>query len=196
VLVVGDTPIARALHRIGAEMGLELVAVNDDGPDPAASDLAIVVAAHGRDELHALRRGLEVQLPYVGLVASPKRGAGVLADLRADGVDAGSLDRIDVPAGLPIGAQTPAEIAVSILAKVVAVRRGVDDPAAAATVQRARPAPVSDEPIVAIDPICGMTVAAVPSTPSLRHDGETIYFCCERCRSAFAAEHEHAVVAD
>ncbi len=50
----------------------------------------------------------------------------------------------------------------------------------------AAPAPL------AIDPICGMTVAAVASTPSLVHEGETIYFCCEGCKSKFEAQHEHA----
>ena len=99
------------------------MAVDGDGPDPGRGDLALVVAAHGRDELHALRRGLEAGLPYVGLVASPKRGDGVIDELRGDGVPEELLERIDVPAGLDIGARTPAEIALSILARIVAVRR-------------------------------------------------------------------------
>ena len=41
-----------------------------------------------------------------------------------------------------------------------------------------------------------MTVAAVASTPSVQHGGETVYFCCEGCRDAFAAQHEHAVGSD
>jgi xanthine dehydrogenase accessory factor len=47
-------------------------------------------------------------------------------------------------------------------------------------------------PSTAVDPICGMTVAAVPSTPSLAHDGETVYFCCEGCKTTFQAQNEHA----
>jgi xanthine dehydrogenase accessory factor len=85
------------------------------------------------------------------------------------------LERIDVPAGLDIGARTPPEIALAILAKVVAVRRG--EPAVATT---------------AIDPICGMTVAAVASTPSVQHEGETVYFCSEGCKAKFEAAHQHA----
>ena len=117
VLVVGDTPIAGALLRLGAELGLTAVSVDGNALDPREGDLALVVAAHGRDELHALRRALEAGLPYVGLVASGKRGDGVLGELRGDGVPAELLDRIDVPAGLDIGARTPAEIALSILAQ-------------------------------------------------------------------------------
>ena len=62
-------------------------------------------------------------MPYIGLVASHKRGAGVIAELRADRVPDDHLELIDVPAGIDIGARTPAEIALSILANIVAARR-------------------------------------------------------------------------
>ena len=52
---------------------------------PSADDLALVVAAHGRDELAILRAALAAGVPYVGLVASRKRGAAVLDALREDG---------------------------------------------------------------------------------------------------------------
>jgi xanthine dehydrogenase accessory factor len=189
VLVVGDTPIAGAVLRLGAEVGLNAVAVDGDALDPRPGDLALVVASHGRDELHALRRGLDAGLPYVGLVASSKRGDGVIGELRGDGVSQELLGRIDVPAGLDIGARTPAEIALSILAKVVAVRRG--EPAAAPAREATTVAPTASA-TTAVDPICGMTVAAVAGTPSVQHDGETIYFCCEGCKAKFELQHQHA----
>ena len=193
VLVVGDTPIASAVVRIGAELELEAVAVDGTDLEPRAGDLALVVAAHGRDELHILRRGLEADLPYVGLVASPKRGTGVLAELRGDGVADELLARIDVPAGLDIGARTPAEIALSILARIVAVRRA--EPAGSRRSVVVESAGPSAAPL-AVDPICGMTVAAVASTPSLEYDGETVYFCCDGCKSRFASQHGLAGVGD
>jgi len=179
LLILGDTPIAGALLRLAAEVGLDAVPIDADASDVRPGDLALVVAAHGRDELRALRHGLERGLAYVGLVASKKRGDGVVAELRGDGVAPESLDRIDVPAGIAINALTPEEIAVSILAKVIAARR-------AEPRSRAAGAPT------AIDPICGMTVAAVPSTLSLQRDGETVYFCSEGCKAKFEAAHEHA----
>jgi xanthine dehydrogenase accessory factor len=184
VLVVGDTPIAAAVLSLGAGLGLELVPAS--GVEPGAGDLGLVVAAHGRDELHTLRRGLEAGVPYIGLVASPKRGAGVIDELRADGVSEEHLALIDVPAGIDIGARTPAEIAVSILATIVSVRRG----------DRVAPAPGPAQtvsPELAVDPICGMTVAIVAGTPSVEVEGETFYFCCEGCASKFEAQHEHAL---
>jgi xanthine dehydrogenase accessory factor len=191
VLVVGDTPIAAAILSLGAELGLDLVTVEGGAPEPSPGDLALVVAAHGRDELHTLRRGLETGVPYVGLVASRKRGAGVLADLRADGVSDAQLELIDVPAGIDIGARTPAEIAMSILVEIVAVRRG-KRAAPPERVQVAAPAS-STSPPIAVDPICGMTVAIVAGTPSVEVGGETFYFCCEGCASKFQAQHEHAL---
>lgn len=178
ILVEGDTPIARALHRMGPELGLEVVAVGEEF-EVRSDDLALVVAGHGREELGALRRGLDAALPYIALVASRRRGQGVIGELRGDGVPDPMLERIDTPAGLDIGARTPAEVALSILARIVAVRRGKSAPAT-----------------TAVDPICGMTVAAVAGTASVERDGHTFYFCCEGCRTKFQAEHERAAFAD
>jgi xanthine dehydrogenase accessory factor len=197
VLVVGDSPIAAAVLSLGGELGLALVPVEGGAPEPAAGDLALVVATHGRDELHTLRRALDSGVPYVGLVASLKRGASVLDELRADGVPEEQLALIDVPAGLDIGGRTPAEIALSILVAIVAVRRGKQTGASTeAPVFSARTEASSEAPPIAIDPICGMTVAAVAGTPSVEYEGETVYFCCEGCRTKFQAQHEHAFAAE
>jgi len=174
VLVEGDTPIVHALLRIGPELGLDMLGVLGGEFEPQPGDLALVVAGHGREELPALRKGLEAELPYVGLVASPRRGVGVLGELKSDGVQQVLLDRIDTPAGLDIAARTPEEIALSILAKIVEVRR----------------APRGT--VTAVDPICGMTVTVVPGTPSLEHEGETVYFCREGCKAAFELQHAGA----
>jgi xanthine dehydrogenase accessory factor len=171
--VAGDSLIAVAVRSLGSELGL-----NVDSDPPAAGDLALVVAAHGRDELSALRSALELEVPYVGLVASPKRGTGVLEELRAEGVREDLLSRVDTPAGLDIGARTPAEIALSILVRVVEARRSGEF--AESRAADARPAPAT-----ALDPICGMTVVVGPDTVSSRHDGDTFYFCCDGCRAKF-----------
>ena len=192
LMVVGDTPIAGAVRELGAELGLDVVTPRDGMPEPAVGDLALVVATHGRDELHTLRQGLAAGVPYVGLVASRPRAVGVIAELRGDGVSEEFLARIDAPAGIDIGAHTPAEVAVSILAAVVGVRRGKR---AAASVPASSPASART-PVVSVDPICGMTVAAVPGTPSVEHGGETIYFCCEGCKTKYEAQHARASSAD
>jgi xanthine dehydrogenase accessory factor len=175
LLVEGDTPIARALRALGAQMDLSVAAIAGDDFELRADDLAVVAAGHGRDELGALRRALEADVPYVGLVASRRRGDGGKAELRGDGVADELLERIDTPAGMDLGARTPAEIAVSILARIVEVRR------------RRAPAVA----VTAVDPVCGMTIAVTATTPSLVHEGQTVHFCCEGCRVAFARQHAH-----
>lgn len=178
MIVAGDTPIAAALLRLSPELGLEAVPGRGDdsgSPVPSSEDLALVIAAHGRDERAIMRAALEAGVPYVGLVASRKRGAAVLEDLRADGVPEHLLARIDTPAGLDIGARTPAEIALSILASIIELRRK------SSTTPRSWAA----APPTAVDPVCGMTVVVGPDAPSVEQAGQTHYFCGEHCRRAF-----------
>ena len=183
MIVAGDTPIAAALLRLGRELGLEPVDSrgSDSGtPVPTSEDLALVVAAHGRDERAILRAALEAGVPYVGLVASRKRGAGVLDALREDGVSEELLGLIDTPAGLDIGARSPAEIALSILASIVEARRRTS------MVPRSWAAA---PPTTAVDPICGMTVLVGPDAVVVERGGETHYFCGEGCKRAFERQH-------
>jgi YHS domain-containing protein len=112
------------------------------------------------------------------------------------GVSEEQLELIDVQAGIDIGGRTPAEIALSIVAQIVAVRRGKRIAASGDAYASSTVAPSADAPSLAIDPICGMTVAAVPGTPSVQVDGETIYFCCEGCAATFQAQREHALAAE
>ena len=177
VHVVGSTPIAGALERLAPELGLKIVKVQGAVLETAPGDLALVVAAHGRDELETVRQGLEARLPYVGLVASPKRAAGLIEELRADGVPDELLAEVEAPAGIPIGAHTPEEIALSLLARLVTVRRGGSYTPAATAAKLA--------PEIAVDPICGMTVAVVADTPRSERDGETFYFCRPGCKAEF-----------
>ena len=183
VQVVGDTPIARALAAVGTAAGYETSLV--PGPGPVARDaLAVVVASHGHGEPQMLAAAVEAGVPYVALVASPKRGAAVLAEL---GLPAG---RVKTPAGLDLGAHTPGDIAVSILAEIVAARVKEGPLPNAQALGRGpsftRVGPEAAE--VAVDPVCGMEVAVTPAALSLAHAGRTWYFCADGCRRAFAAD--------
>jgi xanthine dehydrogenase accessory factor len=183
IVAIGDSPIVEALKELGPPLGLTVVGgTGPDAPTPAGDDLALVVASHGRDEPGALRAGLEAGVPYVGLVGSVRRGAAVLDEVRELGVAEDLVARIDTPAGVKIGAQTQAEIALSILARIVEVRRSGEF----AGTGSASTAPAADAPRTATDPVCGMTVVVLADTPSLEDDGETIYFCCEGCRDTYA----------
>ena len=161
VLVVGRHA-DRGARSCGSarELGLDVVArgaapTSSRGRRPRAGRRG----ARPRRAAHAARAASRRACRTSGLVASPKRGTGVLAELRGDGVPDEQLARIDVPAGLDIGARTPAEIALSILAQIVAVRRAARGRDDAARRPRSRAARAAAP--LAVDPICGMTVAAV-----------------------------------
>jgi xanthine dehydrogenase accessory factor len=131
VLVLGTTPIARAVVDVGGAVGYEVVPFDSTALEGAA---AVVLASHGGPgEDDALRAALAAGVPYIGLVASRVRGEGVVAGLGLGGAEAA---RIHTPAGLDIGAGTPEEVALAILAEVVATRPRVPGQSRAARGKR------------------------------------------------------------
>ncbi|MEO8906751.1 MAG: XdhC family protein [Microbacteriaceae bacterium] len=187
VLIVGTTPIAQALAALGATLNLAVEFADGASALPQPGDAALIAASHGQDEEPALTAALRQGIPYVALVASRTRGAAVLASLD---VDDEQRSRVHSPAGLDIGAHTPAEIALSILAELVAERA-----AARITALPAASASSTTATATAIDPVCGMTVAAVPASLHVEHDGALVYFCSPGCRTTFLADPERYAVA-
>lgn len=92
-------------------------------PITRASYVVIVTRGHRSDET-CLRGVLHSPARYIGMIGSRRRVAGVMARLLEDGEPAHLVRRVYSPIGLDIGAQTPEEIAVSILAEIINVRRG------------------------------------------------------------------------
>ncbi|MFJ2264127.1 XdhC family protein [Streptomyces sp. NPDC087844] len=188
VLVFGESPVARALLDFAPALGYGITPVSGaDEPDtPGVESLAgtraVVIASHGRDEERALLSAVRAGVPYVGLVASPRRGAAVLAGL-AHELDEEQRARVRTPAGLWIGARTPGEIALSILAEVVqAVRSPVAEVVEAEAARSGAPVTVT-----ATDPVCGMEVAGSAATTPYSDAGGAgrRWFCCPSCREAY-----------
>lgn len=92
--------------------------------DLGANTPVVLVAHDYKIDVPVLKKALESNTPYIGLLGSRKRGAAILQVLREDGVAEEELSRVRVPVGLDIGGETSAEIALSIVAEVVAVMRG------------------------------------------------------------------------
>ena len=228
LVVVGDSAIAKALVGLAGTVAYDVTVVTDSDTDPEPDDFpsadevlsvsdteamaaalddaaAVVLASVGTYDDAGLAAALDTDVPYVGLVASDVRRAE-LADDVADrlGIEPDTVvDAVSTPAGLDIGAQTPEEIAVSILAELVAVRRGVVEPEAAtvdldgateAEREHDHGAPHDqngdeDDRETAVDPVCGMDVTVAEAT-SVTLDGETYHFCCEGCADAFESDPE------
>jgi xanthine dehydrogenase accessory factor len=131
VVVHGNTPIARALMSVAVALGYHAEAYDGAALEGAAG---VVTATHGGpDEEAVLRAALAAGVPYIGLVAKRSRGEAVVAGLGLDGAAAG---RVHTPAGLDIGARTPEEIALAILAEMVATRPRVPGQSRAARGKR------------------------------------------------------------
>jgi xanthine dehydrogenase accessory factor len=219
--VVGTTPIAQALTALGAAMG-HRVSVVDPVAEPTAfpdaervvaqagfaglegdREPSIVVATQGSWDEEALVAALALNARYVGLVASPTRAAAVRAWLREEGVPEERIAALRAPAGLDLGAVTPEEIAISILAELVQVRRGrapyVAAPgpatlAGAEALGAGAPGPAAAagaDPageIVLLDPVCGMTVDRDSARHLAEHGGVVYAFCSVGCRSRFVRD--------
>ncbi len=161
--VIGDSPVAMALVGLAPRIGLQVTAVahgaeaarfadadqviSTDDAAAVAAQVApgsfVVVATQGRRDVQGLRAALALQARQVSFVASARKAQVLRESLIEAGQDAAAVRAIVAPAGQSIGAQTPEEIALSVLAAVVAARRGAAQ-TAPATVKPALPLPLPD----------------------------------------------------
>jgi xanthine dehydrogenase accessory factor len=222
--IAGTSPIAGSLAELGLAMGFDVtvldpVAEGGHLPDAirviAGDDFAalpkpavgpyVVVASLGTWDEEAVLSALRLEPAYIGLVASPTRAETVRAWLLGEGMAPERVAALRAPAGLDLGAEGPAEVAVSILAELVQVRRGrasfVASPGPATLATDASRtsadrtvlvAPAVDD-IVLVDPVCGMTVDRAAARHLAEHAGIVYAFCSIGCRSSFVRE-PHAYV--
>jgi xanthine dehydrogenase accessory factor len=209
LVIAGATPIASALAKIARALDYRVVRVVEDReradleseastfgytvvPLDTVDDLlkretdgrddrAVVVASQGHYDEEAVAAALESGAPYVALVASRARGETVKSLLKEQNVP--DVDALRNPAGLDLGAQTPPEVALSILAEIVQARHGQSS-AATATGGATAPA-VAKAAATAIDPVCDMEVDIATARYKADFEGVTYYFCCASCKSRF-----------
>jgi xanthine dehydrogenase accessory factor len=180
LLIFGESPCARALVRLGEVMGYGIVALPEPSALPASriDDAYAVVATMGENDEDCIAAALAARCGYVAVVASRTRFAEIRESLLRRGIAAAVIDQVHNPAGLDLGARVPEEVALSILAEIVQVRRAAE---------RARPAPVETE-ATEIDPVCGMTVVIATARHKTTHAGHEYFFCNPRCREKFLAD--------
>jgi xanthine dehydrogenase accessory factor len=192
LFIVGETPIVETLADLARVMGYR-VSQFERAADfalrlgDAEAPVFVVVASMGVDDEEALAAALRQGIPYVALVASPKRAAVVCETLAAMGVSPDDLVRLKAPAGLDIGARMQEEIALSIIAEITQIRSAMTARTAEAT---AAPEPnqIAALELEAVDPVCGMTVIIAGARHQTAYDGKTWYFCCGGCKARFEAD--------
>ena len=208
LVVVGSSPVTRTLAELARLVGYRVTAVLDPPSEqvPAAdstltvTELAgasfrpqdsVVVGTMNRYDETALLAALATGAGYVGLVASRRRSASTLASLE-DKIDPAELARVRTPAGFDLGPASQPEIALAVLAEVVAERNkraGHGAGEGEHCEPEAGVEPAASRPVPATDPVCGMTVAVTATSISATAaDGTTVWFCGPGCRDAFLAE--------
>lgn len=179
--IVGSSPMTETLAALASTLGWR-VSRNEEAVFTDLSEASmIVVATQGDYDEPVLEAALTTPARYVGLVASAKRAAGVVEWLRSRGTSDDALARLRSPAGLDLGPVTHDEIAVAVLAELVALR---------ATGGFKEVVAVS-QPETAIDPVCEMTVDIATARFVTEHEGTTYYFCAAGCQRAFEANPEN-----
>lgn len=195
LLLLGDSPIIAALQQLAPVLDFNVTSLDDTNVSTATIDerTFIVIATHGQYDEHILEQVLSSSAAYIGLVSSQRRAAACRDYLRASGMSEQHIARLKAPAGLDIGASNPAEIAASILAELVHIRRqttsqvGEQDQASSHLIE-----PV--EEITALDPVCGMSVEMAAARHTSVYRGQTYYFCCPACKREFEREPERFLV--
>jgi xanthine dehydrogenase accessory factor len=204
LIVAGESPVADTLIKLGHTMGYRTVSVRPRGADTsppvvdesldkldlvdvmAGRQSAVIVATMGVYDEDVIRAAIEAGASYIALVASRRRFETISEILIDSGINADQLNVVKAPAGLDIHASTPEEIAVSILAEVIAQKQAIPRLAE-------QEATVSIE--IAIDPVCGMEVEVRGARQFAEHNGVTYYFCCPGCKARFQKMPENFVAA-
>jgi xanthine dehydrogenase accessory factor len=158
--------------------GADRVFTSVQAPELAGASF-VVVGTMGDFDEDAVIRALALEPKYLGVIASRRRYALLRDALLARGITADALAPIVNPAGLDLGAREPGEVAVSVLAEIVARRNAIE---------AERDAPRVNPPAeVAIDPVCKMSVPIATARHVAEWSGRSWYFCCGGCRTKFLA---------
>lgn len=186
LVLVGHGPVVETLAALGQATDFAVTVIESESVGKELARLrleretSVVVATHGSADEEALERVLQSGAGYVSLIASRKRAAVVIETLKRRGVAADRLGRLKAPAGLDLGAVTPEEIAVSILAEIVQARR-----AAKPEALEDREGRTVSTPLESKDPVCGMLVEIASARHRSEASGRVVYFCCAGCKDTF-----------
>lgn len=176
--VVGSSPMSATLADLARALGWRVTLLDEPAFTDVTSASMVVVATQGHYDEPAMEAALATPARYVGLVASQKRAASVGEWLRRRGLDDDALARMRSPAGLDLGPVEHTEIAVAVLAELVALKASGGLTEAVAV----------DHPETATDPVCGMTVDVAGARFVTHHRGATYHFCAAGCQRAFETD--------
>ncbi len=193
LVLVGDSPVIAALSELADVLDFAVTQLNTADLSKVQIDerTYVLIATHGQYDEDALEQVLRSSAAYVGMVGSHRRAEACREYLRTSGLVESQIERLKAPAGLDIGAVTPQEIAASILAELVQLRRRgsianqvLTHSAGEKRLESGQTA-IVQEPETGIDPVCGMIVEIATVRHRSTFDGRDYYFCCPACKRLF-----------
>jgi xanthine dehydrogenase accessory factor len=193
LVLMGDSPVIVALSRLAPVLDYAVTHLDSADLSQVHVDerTCILVATHGQYDEDALEQALRSPAVYVGMVGSHKRAQACRDYLRTSGLTERQIEHLKAPAGLDVGAITPEEIAASILAELVQVRRrgalSEEDDTRSPLDEQSKSSEVvtAASAETAIDPVCGMIVEIASSRHHSTYEGMDFYFCCPACKRLF-----------
>lgn len=176
VHLIGASPMVATLEGLAEVLGWRVTVVDEPDASAAGPETFVVVATQGHYDEPALQAALATPARYIGLVASAKRAAAVVGWLTDSGLDQEAVARVRSPAGLDLGSVEHEEMAVAVLAELVAIKAMGSTAVEVPTLEHA------------VDPVCGMSVDPATARFRTEHDSATYYFCAPGCQRAFEAD--------
>ena len=124
LVIYGKAPVAEALKKLAPQFGWEVKVANEDVEPSISSKLVVmVVATQGNNDLKSLSAAIKLKPTFVSFVGSKRKFTSLKAKLANSGFAETDIGKVKAPAGLDIGAVTPEEISLSILAELLQVRK-------------------------------------------------------------------------
>ena len=208
LIVVGKSNIARKLVQLASAADFRVTVMASDADVqmfPSAQRLEdhvdfstikkftntyIIVTTQGEDDELSVKKALETHAKYVGFVASAKKSDDIKAYLNSAGISEERINQLRSPVGLDINAKLASEVAISILADVIADFRKVKT--AFGSCCDDKETETAEEPVneqfaedYYINPVCGVPVSKKNPKHVIEYKNEKVYFCCDGCKVSF-----------
>jgi len=200
LIIFGSSHIAMALAKIASAMDYYVTAVMhhpDQSNFPTVNKLEsiqsfgknttgvtnsyVVVCTQGEGDTETLEKAIASKQPYLAFVSSRRKASAIFSELLAKGIPHSSFKHIKTPAGLDIGAKLPEEVAISILAQIIQALRLGEKPTEDITLKNGA---------YYMNPVCNLPIHKSSAKYIIEHKGESVYFCCDGCKSKFELKPE------
>lgn len=197
--IFGRSHIAKSLCELGKASGFNVEIISDLAEKemfPTADSILelkryqpvespnsfAVVCTQGENDANSLLAAIKTQPKYLGFVASRKKANSIMMGLKREGVSHDDLVKIKTPAGIDINAKTPEEVAVSILAQIIQVKREADKVEENSKMEDLQMELTED---LYVNPVCKIPIQKSTAKYILDYEGEKVYFCCDGCKESF-----------